>query len=820
LGRSASQRRGFVCYNRPRFFRFKKQSLLLTGHLTLMERTSPLVGRNIGHYRLVSFLGAGGMGEVYLARDTQLDRSVALKVLPHELADDQDRMRRFTREAKAASALNHPNVATIYGIGTGDGVSFIAMEYIEGQTLAARIGNPMEPSEVVDIGRQVADALDAAHANGITHRDIKPANLMVTPRGHIKVLDFGLAKMAPSIGETLTAAATVSGVVMGSVPYMSPEQALGREVDHRTDIFSLGVTLYQMATGRLPFAGATSTETIDQILHRPPEPISRFNARASGELERIIHKCLEKDRERRYASARDLLVDLKNLQRPATEAVVSDRTAVGFFTKRRLAVISVALVLLLMLVAGGVFLRPNRVDPSIESVAVLPCANTNSDPDTEYLSDGIHEALINMFTRLPKLSVVARTTALRYKSRETLDAIRAGNELKVRAVVTCLVRLRGDTLSVQAELVDVPTGKQLWGDRYDRKRNDILEVQDEVVRRIWDNLRLQLSGQESQLVKHYTEDSRAYELYLRGVFHWNKGTPNDLKLSIDYFNQALGADPKYALAYAGLADAYFVLGQNGQPPKETYPKGKQYVDKALELDPMLPQAHGTMGAYETFYGWNWMAAEQELRKAINLNPNFGPIHDLYAQLLIVLGRREESLAESRRAVMLDPLSSIFNSNMGLVYYYTRQYDLAIEQERKSFDLDSNWPSALVAGMAYAQLGEYSEAIAWLTKARSLPGGFAPSTSELGYIYAVSGRQDEAQKMVSELREHAKREYFDPYYSALIYLGLGDQTNAFALLDQAFEERTVWTPYMNIEPKFDRVRSDPRFIKLMQRIGLN
>jgi serine/threonine protein kinase/Flp pilus assembly protein TadD len=736
-------------------------------------------------------------------------------------------MQRFIREAKAASALNHPNVATIYDLGEADGISFIAMEYVEGQTLSARIGgHPLASAEIVEIGLQVADALEAAHTKGITHRDIKPANLMLTPRGQVKVLDFGLAKISRAEGQALssdapTASGTLPGVVLGTVQYMSPEQVLGREVDHRSDIFSLGVALYEMATGRLPFAGATATETIDRVLHAQPEAISRVNDKVPGELERIVRKCLEKERERRYQSARELLVDLKNLQRDSHPgAVAVERIAPQRWSRGRRLVLAALAVAMLTLGSVGLS-RLLRRDQAIDSIAVLPFVNASGNPEAEYLSDGITESLINSLSQLPQLKrVIARTTAFTYKGK-AVDPRQIHQELNVRAVLTGRLVQRGDTLTIQVDLMDGAAGTQLWGERYTRKLADILAVQDEIARQIAEKLRLKLSGEEQQrLVKRYTENTEAYQLYFKGRFFWHRFIKDDFRKGIDYFKQALDKDPNYALAYAGLADSYGILGLNFLPPKEYYPKAKAYAVKAVELDETLAEAHAALGALKHFYDWDFPGAERELKRALELDPRSGLAHTLYGINLGAVGRADEAIAESKRGLDLDPLSAVISADLGDAYYFARQYDQAIEQLRKTLELDPNIPFAhLRLAQAYAQEGRYAETITQLAQVRTLTESWPPLMAELGYTYAASGQREAAQKLLQELKGRAAREYINPYFIALLYLGLGEEEQALVWLDKAYEERSGWITRLKVEPRFDRLRADPRFQDLARRVGL-
>lgn len=828
-------------------------------------------GQTIGHYKIVSQLGAGGMGEVYLAHDTTLGRKIALKLLPAEFTRDTRRMRRFQQEARAASALNHPNIVTIHEVGEVDGRHFIATEFIDGETLRQRLsgtptgdsgsrtsGTSLKIGEILNIGIQTADALAAAHEAGILHRDIKPENIMVRRRdNYIKVLDFGLAKLTGEVdteGPTRPQVMTGAGLVMGTVSYMSPEQARGEKVDSRTDIWSLGVVLYELIAGCRPFQGANTNETLALILNdKEPLPLARFARDLPTELERIVAKALRKEREERYQVVKDLLLDLKSLkQRLAFEAELEHSTPPAGrveattgsggaavktkaesaaptassveYVARHKGSFTVALTVLVLLIALGLgywfYNRSASTVTLINSVAVLPFTNESGNPDVEYLSDGMTESLINSLSQLPNMRVMARSTMFSFKGK-AMDPQTIGKQLSVDAVLTGRVVQRGDSLTIQTDLVKVSDGSQMWGERYNRKTSDILAVQEDISREIVGKLRLRLSGeQEQRVAKRYTENIEAYQLYLLGRFHWNKFTVEGARKSIDYFNQALAKDPNYALAYHGLSDAYQVLGQIGFRPNEVLPKAIVYADKALAVDPTLPEAHLSRGACELWYGWNWTMAEKELKRAMELNPNLPDPHDLYGQFLSGMGRFDEAIAENKRALELDPLSTIRNANLGGVFYLRRQYDLAIGQSRKVTELDTNFFSGpLIIGQAYGQQGKYPEAIAELIKTRGLPSGFAPATSELGYIYAVSGQRTKAQELLRELQERAKQEFVDPYYIAIIYLGLGEQDETFAWLNKACEERSYWLLWLNVEPKFDRLRAEPRFRDLVRRVGL-
>ena len=789
------------------------------------------VGKIFAHYEIVSPLGAGGMGEVYLARDTLLDRLVALKFLPSDIADDPQRLRRFIQEAKSASALNHPNIAHIYEIAEADHERFIAMEYVEGKSLDREInGSPMKLANLLQIAPQIADALTEAHSKGVIHRDIKSANIVVTNRGQVKVLDFGLAKVSakpnPSDTKVSTQLKTSPGIVIGTIPYMSPEQALGQQVDHRSDIFSLGVVLYEMATGRLPFSGNTATETINRITHEQPEAISRFNYDIPLDLERIIRKCLEKDRERRYQSTGELVIDLENLKRDS-QSSVSVTTSQVVKKDRRWVYIGIALAIVAVTLALSLFLRRDTSrDPlnnqTISTIAVLPFVNSNGDLSNEYLSDGMTESIINSLSQLPRLRVMARATVFRYKGKE-IDPGNVGRELKVDAVLTGRVLQQGDNLIVQADLVNVADGAQLWGEHYTRKAVDVFAIQDEIARQITDRLRLRLTGAEQKLVtKHYTENAEAYDLYLKGRYFGGKGTEEDYEKAIQYYQQAITVDPNYALAYVGVASSYAALGGvlGFRSPTSSYPKGKEFLMKALALDDSLAEVHAALANYSLNYEWRWEDAERQYKRAIELNPNYWFAHSGYGTYLEAIGKFDEAVRERQLAQKFDPLSPFANADVGYPLYYARKYDEALNWYRKGLELDPNYSWAhLWIGQVYVQKGMFTEAIDEINQAIKLKGGDIRAKATLGHAYAVSGRRDDALKVIQELQNLSKDRYVSPYYFALLYSGLGDNEQAITWLKKAYEERETYLILMKAEPVFDRLKSDPRFMAIERDVGL-
>ncbi len=661
-----------------------------------------MIGQTISHYRIVEQLGAGGMGVVFKAQDNRLERAVALKFLPENLAQSPQALDRFRREARAASALNHPGICTIYDIGEQDGHPFIAMEFIDGETLRAHIhGKPLPLDELLELGVEIAEALDAAHAEGIIHRDIKPANIFVTKRGRAKVLDFGLAKLVPKGITTgadseadLSDSNSIVGIISGTPSYMSPEQVRGDGLDSRTDIFSLGLVLYEMATGRQAFGGGTGGMIIEAVLTRPPAPVRSINPAIPLRLEEIIDKALHKDRDQRYQRVSDLCADLLHLKREldsgSRSASEISQSAAAISSPGPLS--STGEHLSRSSTDDTRALRARRASKTIDSLAVLPFDNASRDPEYEYLSDGITASLINILATVPKLRVMAQSTVFRFKGR-AIDPQATGRDLNVRAVLTGRVMQSGGSLRIGAELVDVPTGSRLWGAQYDRKSGDIFAIQDDISNEISEKLKLQLThAQKKKLTRHHTEDPEAYRIYLKGRHHWNRWTEEGFYKAIEYFQQAVEKDPAYALAYAGLADSYVLLGWNSYlPPNDAFPKAKTAALTALQFDPDLGEAHTPLAAVLWLHDWQWPEAQKQFKRSLELNPNYPTANHWYAEYVMTMGRHAEAIAKITNSQTLDPLSLIINVAIGRDYYLARRYDDALEHLLQTVELDPNYP---------------------------------------------------------------------------------------------------------------------------------
>src|SRR5262245_31368076 len=841
---------------------------------------SVVAGTKFDRYEIISPLGAGGMGEVYLARDMRLERKVALKLLLDERTRDDQRLLRFEQEARAASALNHPNIITIYEIGDYGSTHFIATEFIEGLTLRKILADGKMPViAALDVAIQVASALSAAHEAGIIHRDIKPENVMLRRDGIVKVLDFGLAKLIETgsgsgelgvgtgksgaesggsgVENTVLSAPSPShsplhtdpGTVMGTATYMAPEQARGWRVDARADIFSLGVVLYEMVAGRAPFDGPTPIDVMTQVLDRDPRPLTSFSYGSPVELQRIVSKAMRKDREERYQTVKDLLLDLKSLKReleatttlsyaanaetssgsrialasstaPSSEpmvirAISSAEYIVGEIKRHKRGFLFSVVALSLTVLATLMFFI-NR-DHTIESIAVLPFVAQNDDPqagsDTAALGDMITDGIINDLSQLPNLDVKPRVAVQRYKDRE-VDPREVASALGVHAVLTGRIIRRGDTLQITIALVDAPDNRNLWGETYSRKISDLLLIQQEIAGKLSDKLRLKLSGQDKRLLE-------ARQLYLKGRNAWNKRTPDSILEGVRLLEQAIQADPSYAEAYAGLADCYNMLvNYSVLPPNEAFPKAKEAAEKALELNENLAEAHTARAFIYFMWEWNWADAGSEYRRAIELKPNYSSALQWYSSLLAATGRTDEALAEVKQARDLDPFSLSIAAHPGWINYLSRNAEATVREARQALKLDPNFlPARRYLALGYDLQGKYNESVPEFQKALSLSPASTLIKSELGYAFAKSGRREDALRVLDELQRSSGQRRASPFHFALIYVGLGEKDRAIELLNKACDERAERLVWLRVDPRFDPLRQDPRFYEIMIRMGL-
>ena len=786
-------------------------------------------GTRLGPYEILSSIGAGGMGEVYRARDTRLGREVAVKILPVAFSADPERLRRFEQEARAASALNHPNILTIHDIGAQDGAPYVVFELLRGETLRGEMhGAALLPRRAVDYAIQIANGLAAAHERGIVHRDLKPENLFATTDGRVKILDFGLAKLTQPVtiddrtGAPTVSAATEPGVAMGTLGYMSPEQVRGHPVDSRCDIFSFGAVLYEMLTGRRAFRGDSAIETMNAILKEEPPDVSAAQPGLSPSLDRIVRRCLEKRPEERFQSAKDIAFALTEALSAPTAPPPSTRPAPATGRRILLAAAGILLAILLALVVrhlGSTRGKAPDDGRSIGSLAVLPLANLSKDPEQEYFSDGMTDELITSLAQIRALRVISRTSVMGYKgTKKPLSVI--ARELGVDAVVEGSVLRSSGKVRITAQLVDGPTDRHLWAESYQRDLRDVLTMQTEVADAIARKVEAKLTPQdEARLARSRPVNPAAHELYLKGRYSLNKQTEESIRKAIDDFHQAIAKDPMFALAYAGLADSYSFLRSNYAAPKDIMPQAREAARKALELDDTLAEAHVSEGLIKFYYDFDWTGAEKELKRAIELNPNLAEAHDAYASFLAGMDRPAEAIPEIERARRLDPLSLIILADAAWAFYCARQYDRMIEECRKALELDPNFSVAYTfLGLAYEKKGRFAEAVTALEKARQLDT--SPTVLEmLGGTYAAWGKKEEAKKVLTSLTERAERRYVCPYEIATIYVGLGDKDSAFRTLEKAVEERADCIPWIKADSKIDPLRSDTRYRELMRRIGL-
>ncbi len=798
--------------------------------LVANDRACALVGKVIAHYRIESLIGVGGMGEVYLARDERLGRKVALKFLPERLTADETQLSRFKTEARSASALNHPNILTVYEIGAEGNRQFIATEFIEGMTLRLSLARGrMNLHNALEIAVQVASALAAAHEAGVVHRDIKPENIMLRPDGYVKVLDFGIAKLTEQrltsddhAVETTEGLQTRPGLVLGTARYMSPEQARGQKVNARSDIWSLGVVLYEMVLGIPPFLGETPSDCIASILTKEPPPLSGVLPDVPLKLEEILQNALRKDRDERYQTARELLGDLHTLKGELELAGPARAGVIVRQIKRHKP--GVLLMLAVAILAAGAFaysfffVAPPP-PPNEKSIAVLPFENLSEEKSSAYFADGIQDEILTRLSKIADLKVISRTSTQRYKHTSQSPS-KIAHQLGVANLLEGSVQKTNDQVRVNVQLITAANDTHLWAETYDRKLTDIFVVESDIATTIAKTLQARLTGAEkTAIAKRPTANPEAYELYLKGRFFWNKRTAADLRKAIEYFNQALDKDPSYALAYAGLTDAYLVLSQYGAAsPADSFPQAIAAAKKAIELDDTLAEAHTSLACSLAYYDFDLEQSLKEFQRAIELNPNYATAHHWLSNgVLSALGQFERAIAEGKRAVELDPLSLIINTDLGQDFFYSRRYDEAIAQLRKTIEMDPRFYFAHWAlGTALQLKGQLSEAVAEYSKAVELNDD--PSVlALLGQAYARAGQRDEAQKILVRLSEEAKSRYVQAYSFALMYLALGDKERAIDEMERAYRERDANVAQIKVDPMLDDLRGNQRFEALVNRI---
>lgn len=800
---------------------------------------SELIGKIFhSRYKLLQFIGRGGMGSVFLAEDLQLKRRLALKVIDTSVFGQTENIRRFEREALSASKISHPHVAHIYEFGRDENFYFLAMEYVAGKTLRHLIEEKtIDQNRALKIARQIAEALSAAHEKKLVHRDIKPENVIVTENDLVKVLDFGLAKAVEKIAadeniSLLDASVleTMPGLIFGTTAYMSPEQVREQNLDERTDLWSLGVILYEMLAGKRPFEGATRNDTIAAILKTEPEKISNNAPDISPEAEKLVFKLLEKDRGKRFQTAHEFLEEFDSVKKKtfSKRGEAGSYEKVFFFISRHKILTLIAIAVILFAVSGTVYKYAaensevtDTENRQIRSIAVLPFVNESNDADKEYLSDGLTELFINRLSQLPNLTVKARNSVFQYKGK-TINANTAGNELSVQAVLFGRISQRTDEIKLNLELVDCKTGNQIWGEQYNYKTDALIEFQNEIVQDVSNKLRSRLSTTEEQkIAKTFTNNADAYQAFLRGRFHWGKRTAKDLQKSVEYYEEATALDPNFALAYAGLADSYVLLsGYAVSSPQESFPKAKAAAQKAIQLDDTLAEAHTALGYVLFNYDWNFEESEREMRRAIELNPNYSTAYHWYGNAnLLAMGKLEESIKSVERAHELDPLSLIINADLGTAYLYAGQYEKAVAQYKKTIELDENFYYAhTYLGRTYMMMGAYENAFAEYEKAQSL--GSDPRIVMLfACNYSRMGRRGEALKKIGEMKKISEEKYVSPYYFALAYTSLGDKDRAFEWLEKAFEVREGRMTLIKADPLLNALHSDPRFTDLLKRVGL-
>ncbi len=785
-----------------------------------------MVGEIISHYKILEKLGEGGMGVVYKAEDTKLGRIVALKFLPHHLTANESERARFLQEARASSALNHPHVCGIHAINEYEGQSFIDMEFVDGVTLRQKISSaPLGIDAAISYAVQIGDALHEAHAHGIVHRDIKCENIMINSKNMIKVMDFGLAKLKGSLKLTRTSS------TVGTIAYMAPEQIQNGEVDARSDIFSFGVVLFEMLSGRMPFRGEHEAALMYSIVNEEPDSLAKYIPDISPEIERIVRRALEKDPADRYQHVDDMVSELRRLQKKTSRVVRPERSETAGEvkaaqpTKSRSARMPlkggiVALIVIVAGIAAWLFFN-GRAEEKIASMAVLPFVNTGSDPSMEYLSDGLTEGLINGLSKIPGMKMMSSSSVFHFKGKD-IDPREIGKELSVSAVLLGRITQSGDALNVSVELVSTRDNSHIWGDQYSRKMSDLVTLQSEISQDITTQLKIALTGEEQrQVTGPATENSEAYQFYLKGRFYWNKRTKDGFNKAVQYFEEAIAKDPSFARAYAGLADAYALMGSyNLISPGESLDKARAAAKHALELDDRLAEAHATLASLYEGYEWDWRNAEEEYRHALELDHNYATAHQWYGEFLSATGRYEDGLVEVRKATDLNPLSPISYASIGLVLVPLRRYDEAAQQLRKALELDPNFPRVHAQlGWTYFALNRNDDAIREMKIAYQNSDSAVEYLAAVGFLYGRTGDRKESEKVLADILRLSKVEYVPPYLMGSVCVGLGKFDEAFIWFNRAIDEHSNSMEYLKVDPIFDPVRNDPRFAQLMKKVGL-
>ena len=813
-----------------------KPALNVAAEILANQKNDILVGQTIAHYKVLSLVGTGGMGRVYSAEDAALGRRVALKLLAESFTNDKNQMQRFHQEARAASALNHPNILTVYEVGQWRGQDFIATEFVDGVTLRTRMRRKLSLVSAIDIALQIAGALAAAHAAGIVHRDIKPENIMVRPDGLVKILDFGVAKYVERRRDSESWIKTATGVVVGTTAYMSPEQARAQQVEGRTDIWSLGVVLYEMVARRLPFPGKTPTDRIAAILERAPEPLNKQSRRIPHELETIIKRALEKNKEARYDRIADLAEELRRLrstlgeERPFRFGLPSP--AISFFSSRNRWQVAAAVALLFVIVITGIVLysrshttRARDVlssSTAIDSIAVLPLATAGESANVDYMADGITESLINQISQLSSLKVMSRNSVFRFKG-QTVDAQQVSQTLGVRSVMMGNLKQLNDQLIINVELIDARDGSVIWTHQYIHKVADVIALQTNVAQDVTENLRMKLSGaQQQQLAKRYTNNVEAYDLYLKGLYFWNKNrrAPEDFQRSIEYYQRAIALDANFALPYVGLSNCYHQqMVYSEMPSVVLMPKARAALARALELDDTLSEAHATLGALDELQ-WDRIGGEAELQRALELNPNNAAALHYRGTHLTAVGRFDEAIVNRKAALQLDPLSAPKRAAFAWTLYFSGKYDESIAECRETLAIEEDFFRAhLYLGLDYEKQGKYEQAISEMNNALTLAKDNAETLASLAHVYSSSGNKAEAQHILDKLNELSKQKYVNPYFLAVVHAGRGEKDKTIQLLEKAAEDGSIMLLWLKIEPRFDFLHSDPRFQSLLQRVHL-